>query len=57
MTTAGAAPYIDVKQLSADAFEVYGEVLENKTDQRRRDFSMPFAGLDAGTTPRFWVNR
>lgn len=57
MTTVGAAQHIDVKPLSANAFEAYGEVLENKTEQRRRDFSMPFAGLDAGTTPRFWINR
>ncbi|WP_341318373.1 ureidoglycolate lyase [Paraburkholderia sp. IMGN_8] len=57
MTTAGAAPYIEVKPLSANAFDVYGEVLENKTEQRRRDFSMPFAGLDTGTTPRLWINR
>ena len=57
MTMSGASHCLDAKTLSAYAFELYGDVIENKTNQRRRDFSTPFAGLDAGTTPRFWVNR
>jgi ureidoglycolate lyase len=43
--------------LNADAFEPYGEVLENKSDQRRRDFAAPLAGIAAGATTRLWVNR
>lgn len=40
--------------ISADNFAVFGELLENKTDQRRRDFHLPSAGI---YRPQLWVNR
>ncbi|MFJ3046792.1 ureidoglycolate lyase [Herbaspirillum chlorophenolicum] len=45
---------LDVEPISAEEFAAFGEVLENKTTVRRRDFSLQF-GADNG--PRLWVNR
>ncbi|WP_156414326.1 ureidoglycolate lyase [Bordetella sp. N] len=40
--------------LDASAFASFGEVLENRGDTRRRDFSLQFAQAN---NPRLWVNR
>jgi len=40
--------------ISATQFAAFGELLENKTDQRRQDFSLQFA---VGVQPQLWVNR
>ncbi|MFC4275132.1 ureidoglycolate lyase [Achromobacter aloeverae] len=47
------------KQLAAEAltssgFAQFGEVLENRGETRRRDFSLQFA---CANNPRLWVNR
>jgi len=43
-----------VEPLTGESFAAFGEVLENKTAVRRRDFKLQFA-TDNG--PRLWVNR
>jgi ureidoglycolate lyase len=48
---------LSAESLSAAAFSAYGEVLENKSTQRRRDFDVPFEQIDIGAKPRLWVNR
>jgi ureidoglycolate lyase len=48
---------LSVEALTASAFAAYGEVLENKSVERRRDFAMPFGQIDTGSQPRLWVNR
>lgn len=40
--------------ISAENFAVFGELLENKTDHRRRDFHLQSAG---DYRPQLWVNR
>jgi ureidoglycolate lyase len=48
---------LSAESLSASAFAAYGEVLENKSGQRRRDFNLPFEQIDTGAKAHLWVNR
>jgi ureidoglycolate lyase len=57
MALRDSLPRIPVELLNAAAFAAYGEVLENKSAKRRRDFDVPFERVDARASTRLWVNR
>ncbi len=45
---------LTAEQISAEKFAEFGELIENKTNQRRKDFFLQFANANA---PQLWVNR
>jgi ureidoglycolate lyase len=47
---------LSAEPISAERFSKYGELLENKTEQRRRDFSVQFEA-GPGLSQQLWVNR
>jgi len=47
---------IAAEPISVESFAAYGELLENKTDQRRNDFAVQFATYP-DIAPQLWVNR
>ena len=47
---------IKAEPISSAGFAAYGELLENKTDQRRKDFTVQFATYP-DIAPQLWVNR
>lgn len=47
---------IAAHNLSEAAFSVYGEVIQNKTALKRRDFAVPFAGIHRDAVSQLWVN-
>jgi ureidoglycolate lyase len=57
MTQTSSSPLVQAELISSSAFMPYGDIVENKTDQRRRDVPLAFQMHGVKLTPEMWVNR
>lgn len=57
MSTVHDKSVITAERISEAGFAPYGELLENKSERRRRDFSVHFAESAEPLEQKLWVNR
>ena len=57
MTNLSPANTLLAEPISPSAFLPYGDIVENKTAQRRRDVPLAFQMHGVPLTPELWVNR
>lgn len=57
MTETVSAPLLHAEPISASAFQPYGDIVENKTELRRRDVPLAFQTHGVELKPEMWVNR